>query len=422
MANSPEIYADFLKHCGSAQVAWLGRDLQQLQNAYSCNFNGDEVLSDLMQHHSGADLVQAGIAIRADDGGLRLKSCIDGRGQIVIALLTKGSKHPFEIIADEGCVSDTRLPACAILADELTQELLEIFENTLLVTSSITDAMILRRCGVPAVVCAGVERLREPYLSQFVSSLRLAERTQIRSAMRPTLPRRWGPKIVLLCASLATMSIDCPDRTRSVEVHLQRLAVSCDWDATGMTKWQPGREFLETFAFVATSAHPKDCRHLLLTSLRQEAQCLVVSRPPQKNGIGLREAFAKWSLANGRRIDADLREKAWELLGQEWDETLIWPLVMAAESCQEPVAANLHMMLAELMRMVHPLTAKLSEKCRDRSRDQDGFFCPIQKDDGLDRLLQVANLALRYSRDVLRWRENAPLTSLPFPRRSQSTY
>jgi hypothetical protein len=139
-------------------------------------------------------------------------------------------------------------------------------------------------------------------------------------------------------------------------------------------------------------------------------------------GIGLREAFAKWSLANSRPNDVDLREKAWEQLSQEWDESLILPLILAAESSQEPTEANLQMMLAELLRMMHPLAAKLSEKCRDRSRDRDGSFFPIQKEDGLDRLLQVANLALRFSKEVLVWREKAPRISLSFPRRNQSTY
>lgn len=419
MSNTPEIYSAFLKHCVIARFTWLGSQVGPVANAYSCNFSGDDVLSDLMRHHDGADLVKAGVAIRTDDGGIRLKGLIDGRGQIVIAIQSPGSEHPFEIVTDEGCVSGTRLSACAILADEFTKAALGKSDETLLVVNSIVDAVILRRIGISAVVCAGLERLREPYLSHFVRGANLSRQTQTRSTLLPTLPRRQGPTIVLVGVSLATMSADCPDRIRSVEEHLRRIAGSFDLDATKILKWQPGREFLEDLEFVVTTGNTDDCRKLVLASLREGTQCLVTPPPPQKMGIGLREAFAKWTLANGRRNDADLREKSWELLGQEWDESLIWPLVLAAESCPEAVPANLYMMLAELMRMVHPLAAKLSEKCRDRNRDQDGFFCAIQKDDRLDRLLQVADLALRFSRDVLRWREIAPLTSLPFPRRNR---
>ena len=97
---------------------------------------------------------------------------------------------------------------------------------------------------------------------------------------------------------------------------------------------------------------------------------------------------------------------------------MIGPLISAAESCAEPVEANLRMALAELLRMLHPLAAKVSEQSRDRSQQGDGYFVPIRKDDELDRLLPVANLALRISKEVLSWKEKEPQFNLPFPRRT----
>ena len=426
MPSPKEIYTVFLSHCENAHVSWRGRELDLLRNVYCCHFHCDEVLSDLMQRYALADLIDSGIVVRADDGSSRLNSQLDGRSQIAIALHLKGEEHPFEIVLDGGCASGKRLAVCAALSDEITQEALEKCDDTLFVTSSVTDAVILRRCGIPAIVSAGLQRLRGPQRSQFVSCFNLLPKKQERSVFRPlsTLKplRRLGRQIVLVGASIVAMNPDFPEPLRPVEEYLRQFLKFFELNSSTIKIWRPKTDFFEQFAFLLSNGNPMDFRNVLLSKIHQDSQCLVPSAESTKTGIGLHEAFSKWSIATGRRNDADLREHTWELLNHEWDESLICPLVRAAESCEEPVEANLRMVLAELMRMVHPLATKVSEKFRDRSTEGDGFFMPVRKGDDLDRLLPVANLVLRISKEVLSWKNKSPLPNLPFPRTNRSPY
>ena len=162
--------------------------------------------------------------------------------------------------------------------------------------------------------------------------------------------------------------------------------------------WRPPQEVFEKLGFVVSNGRTRDIRGVLLSSVRKDSQCLVPSPLRNRIRFGLRDAFAKWSIATGRFTDRDLRAQAWKELSRAWDEELIWPLVMAAELCQDPVAANQQILLAEVMRTVHPLAAKLSEKYRDRSQPGDGFFVPPREENHLDDLLRAVNLANRISR------------------------
>lgn len=420
MAQGRAEYSDFLAHCDHVPVLWRGRDLSRLPQGYRCSFCSEDVVADLVSRHRDADLVKSGIAVRSEDGHLRLRSQLDGRGQVVIALCDSEGEHPFEIIGDDGCVSQRRLPACAVLNDTHTKETLEKFDDTLLVTSSMEEVVILRRCGIPAVVSIGLEGLHGRLLSEFTRDFRLGPRHPKTPLWRWLPASRLGTKVVLVGASLVTLDLGLPERLRPVEEYLRQFLRSFDLDSSNVKVWRPGPDLFEKLSFVVSHGRTRDIRSLLLSSVREESQCLVSPPPRPKTGMGLCEALANWSIATGRPNDRDLREQAWEVLIRAWDEELIWPLMMAAESCHDPVAANQQIMLAELMRMVHPLAAKLSEEFRDRRPRGDGFYVPPKEEPDLSRLIQAVKLSIQISRELYTWKEKGSLPSLPFPRRSQS--
>ncbi len=293
MSDDKVIYSEFLGHCEIARVSWMGRDTFPLPNTYSCRFESETVLSELVQRHEVDSLVKSGVVVRSEDGSPRLNDRLDGRGQIAIPLRADGSEQPFDIVLDNGCVSGKRLAASSILADRTIKEALPKFDNVLLVTQTLAEAGILQMCGIPAVVSAGLERLQEPYLSQFIRFFHLIPQKQMRSVFHPTSVRKSGPQLVLLLASLNDMSPTCPDSMRAVEVHLRQFALSSEWDCTGIKSWHPEDTFFDKLRFLANNGRSDYIRGLFQSSISRESRNLIPTTVPAKTGVGLREAFAK---------------------------------------------------------------------------------------------------------------------------------
>ena len=115
--------------------------------------------TELRKKYCDEALVAAGVARSDDQGGLGLRAKLNAPGELGVILRDRRTGRVVDMLTEEGSVFEEDLPIFTASAGECLLLLPDSMEQEVLVAFSIEDLAVLRACGIPATLAAGLEQM-----------------------------------------------------------------------------------------------------------------------------------------------------------------------------------------------------------------------------------------------------------------------
>ena len=152
-----EIYAALLAHCLAAELPAPWDGLTTHASCFHCPDDHEAALTELRQQFERRDLFRSKIVVRTKDGGMRLIRPLRQSTNFIVALQKKDGAAPFDLVTEDGCISQAQWPVIACLEDQATGEALLECNQRLLVCFSMLELVVCRSIGLPACLSVGLD-------------------------------------------------------------------------------------------------------------------------------------------------------------------------------------------------------------------------------------------------------------------------
>lgn len=117
-------------------------------------------LALLTESHSDEQLLDSGIAIANPDGRLSLHSLLTTPNVLLVTLFDTNRGELLNLMTEVGCVLGDNIPMFEVVHDNRTRDAFDL-EQSIFVTESIADTMLLRSFGVAAAPISGFDRFNQ---------------------------------------------------------------------------------------------------------------------------------------------------------------------------------------------------------------------------------------------------------------------
>lgn len=154
---SHEILSVFLTHCQPASLPAPWDGLTVHASCFCCPTEQEAALADLQQRFERRDLLGSKVVVRTKAGDLRLNRVLLRPTDFVVALRKRANAAPFDLVTEDGCISQSRRPVIACLEDQSIRDALRDFEQRLLVCFTMLEFVVCRSIGLPASLSVGLD-------------------------------------------------------------------------------------------------------------------------------------------------------------------------------------------------------------------------------------------------------------------------
>lgn len=404
----------FLAQCQHPARMLLGF-IETDEDVWECPPDPDEAVDALAAEFPTANLIESGIAMAGEDGGLILSPALTGGGSLLV-LRDAQTGRAYDLLSDAGCLSADALPVFEILRDARTQQLLKESSGQLVVAFDLENVALLRACGLSATLAAGIEDLPLEQVERFCDSFQFRqtilmppvssreERAQRKRRMLQAIengedpaatqpatsdnPRAAnlradpvGTQLVFLGWTPAELSSAVPARLPVMVDHLRQLERFLDVRLDDFGLWEVDEETIERLRFIAARRCDAVFRQALQDAVEnidlgigQFGQARLPAIGPPQDYTAALARFHKSSSAEGGsgRTDPHDRNDAWRDVQRLLSQQVVGPLRDLALATQNPVECNLLMGFAELSHVFHLQSVLMGEDLSRRIAEGSG--------------------------------------------------
>ncbi len=172
-------------------VRWLPADPERLLAALEAEYPNEAIIA-------------AGVAESDGEGRLRIAARLAKPGQPVVVLRDRRTGAVLDLLTEAGSLLGDELPVFTALAGESLTLSRDCGERHVLAAMSLEDVAVLRACGIPATLAAGLEALRpadvERLCAAFQLERELSERLEDAALVFPPLETLMPPATKLTAA------------------------------------------------------------------------------------------------------------------------------------------------------------------------------------------------------------------------------
>jgi len=154
-----EIRESFAARCDSYQFDELWNFLSTHPDIRRLPADPASLLAELQERYSDDALVEAGLAELANDGLLRLRAKLNAPGKLIVIIRDRRTDVVVDILTETGSVLEDELPIFTASVGDQLLLMPDDEHHEVLVVFSIQDLAVLRACGIPATLAAGMEGL-----------------------------------------------------------------------------------------------------------------------------------------------------------------------------------------------------------------------------------------------------------------------
>lgn len=380
------IYGDFLRHCAPVVLPRPWTRFAAPSDLYSTPADPAAALAALRSRFSDEALLEARVAVRVTPTELALAPSLATPGATILPLRQAPEAVPFDLVSDEGCVSQRVLPVCAVLGDHPTRARCNRFSQTLFVAFSMADLAVLRLMGQAVALVTGLPRVRRRDLAVFAGCYRLRDEVAPGGnaargsaswaglAVPAPVLQAVGrgdftpPELVFVGWSPATLCLEPPEALTALQHHFARLERYLRLELRTVSMWQPTPEDLRRIRFCLRDGLGQDVQEAFLASLEGSSSSLTPSGFLHgKASMNREPASMKVALARLCRVldeanpDQASREQAWQSYQAAVQRDLIQPLASLAET-DDPIQANLAVAATHIAHLTHARIAAMSER------------------------------------------------------------
>lgn len=433
-------------------------------------------LALLLEEHTQQQLVASGIVQIDADGRPALHPMLEAPDVGFVVLrdtLTGGFRN---LMTDSGCVLGDTAPMFEVLGDKHTFDALDVAEQAMFLTDTITDTVLLRSFGLAAAPIAGLAHLNQAVIDllceHYGAKQRLSDREEeeqqyaqqddhgFESAPDPqdplqekgartstpsagaTAAPRVPPYIVPGAASgyvgkeqadfvrltltrwsPCLMSMADPASMQSAIEELRALKRHRRLNIDEVHQWTPTESELETIRFELTRGEPNwikgaflDCVYSGVGMLWYGTEPPVVVAPP----MDLAGAVEQLQEAMLGATDEDSRKRRKEALHHYHRvvaRQITRPMLRQAEAAADPLERALQLQFVQLNALFLEKAPKVRENVllgltQQREESVKG------RDKSVSELLAISSQMVSLAKEMMKWkpRPTSPLRSSPLPK------
>jgi hypothetical protein len=342
-------------------------------------------LAELAQVFTTDDLHRARAVVLGPEGIPVLNPALCCATSAVLPLRYAAGENPFDLLVDQGCLSERWLPVCAGLSDFRIRQAMDRGAEVLCIAPSMADVAVLLTMGLPSTLSAGLRNLGRKELEDVchVFQLKRAYTRQgglfthmpgdpafgpsatIDPMTRQNLPQTArpaemldvldaSPDLMIVAWSPSQLTLVAAEDLSAVVAHLvaveQRLEIALDQ----VSVWRPDARELERVRFCVQYGHRGDVKQALAVSM--EASAFALADFHEEHGVpdgypAARERFSETLRRSPASPEAVVRARV--DLERAMDRELVRPLGSMAAAAKEPMQANLLAAAADVAELMH---------------------------------------------------------------------
>lgn len=406
------------------------------------------LLTELRKKYCDETLVAAGVARSDDQGELGVRAKLNAPGELVVILRDRQTGQLVDMLTAEGSVFEEGLPIFSALAGECLLLLPDSMEQDVLVAFSIEDLAVLRACGIPATLAAGLEQMHPADVDRLCAtfslyrekSRRLAEaelaekkeprESEARRGSEPQLPEHAAlrKRPVLLGWSPAALDVSPRAGFNVVLNHLREFQQHMGIELAEVYAWAAAPQDIDRLRFLGGYQDIELTREALLDSLYDGQQSLknlgkekgceaMVACDLPSAVLRLREAM----LPNPLDLDGGERQReALRQVQRLLHEQVVGPMMREAMEGDSATERAIGLAAAQLLQMFLTqsvvINARMAETFSEKGMPGLDAL-PLER---IDKLLKMADRVAEFSRELDRCKQSPvnliQVTATPQPR------
>lgn len=317
----------------------------------------EEIAAWLGAEFSEEQLEASGIVKRAADGQWKLASSLGRPGGVVVPLREKEGESPFEILTPTGTLVGRDVPVVSTLRDYRTSKWLVKADRRLFVCASTEQIPVFWSVFLPATTSAGLMDLNGTQLQELSQKLGWGEPLASKNTTR-----EMGPvNLTLVNWQVESLStVQCAE-IRPVAQFLARAERCLDIDMSRCAVWSPAERELEDIRFCLERKDLDRATEALLSSADTSSYFLSAHEDPdfqpRRQPEDVVEALAEIERCqqqfDGGPASEKLLSQAQATYEDFIESDLVGPFVDEFVQSGDPLKANLGMVTAESLRLLH---------------------------------------------------------------------
>ena len=391
------------------------------------------LLGELREKYSDEALVAAGVARRDDQGEVGVAAKLNAPGKLVVILRNRQTGELVDMLTAEGSVFAEALPIFSALAGECLLLIPDSMEQEVLVVFSIEDLAVLRACGIPATLAAGLEQMHPVDVDRLCTTFGLY-REKSRRLMEAELGEErdtresetctdseaqlWEnaplqKRLVLVGWSPATLDVSPRAGFTVVLNRFKELHQHTGLNLLDVYAWSATPEDIDRLRFFMHYQETRYIREVLLDSVYDGTRSLEKGGKEKDHGeivpqdfpsavLGLREAM------HPKFLDLDRSKRQSQALchvRQQLHEHVVDPLMREAMEGNSATERAIGLAAAQLLQMFLSqsvvINAQMAETFSEKGIPSLDAL-PLER---IDKLLKIADRVAKFSKELDRCKQ-----------------